>query len=110
MPKIPLKPPDKREEQDDNYHKDATNFQDMLDYAIKKEKENENPNRKPYSSFGNNCDTFADRVIRVGRGEEVDEDENRVVDWPWGASVLTFRITYDAKKDKLGGTMYFFGD
>ena len=91
-----------------SYHKNANNFNGMLEYAMARKNQNSNPDRRPYSVRNNNCDTFADQVIRVGYNKPSGDDENRIVDWPWGAAKTTFAISYDAKKDKLGGTMYWF--
>lgn len=38
-------------------------FQSMLNYAVKRHKENSNPNRKPYDLFNNSCNHFMQGIM-----------------------------------------------
>lgn len=49
-----------------DYHDKADNIQAMLNYVGAREKENENPNRRPYGIYGYNCDSFARTTVMMG--------------------------------------------
>jgi RHS repeat-associated protein len=78
-------------------------FKDMNEYAQKKIKENNDPQRKEYSLFSNNCGTFAADV--VNQDTEVNEESPSIID-PRPTSIIkefqdNFKsVQYNSQTDK----------